>query len=262
MSQPSFDAAIDELYGGDPSEFVANRKRLAAELRSRGDKSGAKELQAARRPSTSAWALNQLARHHAPLVEALLERSADLVAAQTRALSGRPDAMRAAIRAHRDALDAAAAAALELLGARANDAFRDEIVSTLRAASTDDDLARELRTGRVVREAAAQGFPDATGLTLVPAPPANAKPAKAVTSAKQTEAAAKAERAAKREQEQAALAAARRELSAADGALKDIEARIGTLQDELDGARRERREAQQRQRNANREVERLRGRSN
>jgi hypothetical protein len=255
MSQPSLDAAFDELYGGDPSEFVATRKRLAAELRSRGDKAGAKELQAARRPSTSAWALNRLARQHAPLVETFLERSADLVAAQTRALSGRPDAMRAAFRTHRDALDAATDAALALLGSRANDSFRDEIVSTLRAASTDEDLARLLRAGRVVRESPAQGFPDATGLTLVPTlPPSPAK--QAATTAKQAAAAEKAERAARREQERAALARAQREQSEASAALKEIEARITGLEQELETAREERRGAQQRHRKATRDVER------
>src|SRR6476660_475911 len=56
------DAALDELYGVEPSAFVATRKKLAADLRAAGDKDGARALLAARRPSTAAWALNQLAR--------------------------------------------------------------------------------------------------------------------------------------------------------------------------------------------------------
>ena len=44
MTDPAIDEALDELYGADPSEFVALRKRSAASLRSAGDKDGAVEL--------------------------------------------------------------------------------------------------------------------------------------------------------------------------------------------------------------------------
>src|SRR5258708_37246152 len=99
MAETALDAALDELYGVDPSDFVATRKRLAGERRSAGDKEGAKAVQAARGPSTAAWAVNQLARREPVRVEALVDRGADLVAAQTRTLSGRPRAMRDAMRA-------------------------------------------------------------------------------------------------------------------------------------------------------------------
>src|SRR4029077_6201907 len=141
----------------DPAEFVAVRKRLAATLREGGDKAGAKVLQAARRPSTSAWALNQLARREPDLVEILLDASRALYAAQTRG-SNKPDVLRDAIRAHRDALDAATAAATAVLGPRANDSFRNEIVSTLRAVSTHEEIERQLRTGRLIREASSAAF--------------------------------------------------------------------------------------------------------
>ena len=62
MPDGPLEDALDELYAADPNEFVAVRKRLSAAVRDTGDKAGAKVLQGARRPSTSAWALNQLAR--------------------------------------------------------------------------------------------------------------------------------------------------------------------------------------------------------
>jgi hypothetical protein len=143
------------------------RKRLATELRAQGEPAAAKELQAARRPSTSAWALNQLARREPALVEALQDGGRALLAAQTRAASGKPDALRDAMRAHRVALTEAADAALAVLGPRANEAFRGEILSTLRAASAADDVGEQLRLGRLTHEISAPGFPDAIGLTLV-----------------------------------------------------------------------------------------------
>ena len=127
MPDGPLEAALDELYGTEPSEFVAVRKRLATALREGGDKAGANVLQAARRPSTSAWALNQLARREPDVVESLLDASRALYAAQTRG-SNQPDVLRDAIRSHREALDAATDSATAVLGPRATDAFRNEIV--------------------------------------------------------------------------------------------------------------------------------------
>src|SRR5258706_12629024 len=105
MPDRPLEDALDELYGVDPSEFVAVRKRLSSSLRSAGDKEAAKELLAARRPSTSAWALNQVARRQPQVIESLLEASRALFAAQTRG-SNKPDVLRDAIRTHRAAIDA------------------------------------------------------------------------------------------------------------------------------------------------------------
>ena len=87
--------------------------------------------------------------------------------AQTRALVGDGDTMRERIRAHREALEATTQAALAILGTRSNDGFRNEIVATLRTASTDDEVGRVLQRGRLVREVdASAGFPQATGLAV------------------------------------------------------------------------------------------------
>ena len=276
------DAALDALYGADPGEFVAIRKQLAAELRAAGDKDGAKQLLGARRPSTAAGARNQLARREPDLVETLLDRARELVAAQTRALSGNADAMRDAIRAHRTALDAATDAALAILGARANDGFRDEIVSTLRAASTDDDVARLVRTGRVIREASASGFPDVVGLTLVPdlvakpasreqkavavgpAPPAATKVderAAAAERKREAEVRREAERAREREAQRRAMLAARDDALAraaiADAEAADATARLESLRREVAEAEHQREAARERSRIASAEAARL-----
>jgi hypothetical protein len=262
MPDGPLEDALDELYGAEPSEFVAVRKRLSATLRDAGDKAGAKVLQGARRPSTSAWALNQLARREPQLVEGLLDASSALYAAQTRGTS-KPDGLRDAIRAHREAVDAAADAATAVLGARANDSFRGEMVSTLRAVSTDEDLGRQLRTGRLVRESSVSGFPDAVGLTLVPDLPPAKSGAKSKTAngpAKRparsevgTEAArAKAERERKKQQKAdlAAKEKARNDAEAAEAIADRAHARVEALEGELEIARRELTEARARSRKA------------
>jgi hypothetical protein len=263
MPDGPLEDALDELYGVEPSEFVSVRKRLSAALREAGDKAGTKLLQGARRPSTSAWALNQLARRVPEIVQSLLDASSALYAAQTRG-SNKPEALRDAIRAHREALDAATDAATSVLGERGNDAFRGEIVSTLRAVSSDEEIERQLRAGRLIREASSSGFPDAAGLTLVPDLPASksgAKPkvARRATNRREpTEAAANAaetaqaerEREARQRAELVARESARKDAETADAVADRAHARVEELEGELEVARRELTEARARSRKA------------
>jgi hypothetical protein len=239
------EAALDELYGADPSEFVATRKRLSASLRDAGDRPGANVLQRARRPSTSAWALNQLARREPQLVERLLDTSSALYAAQTQ-VSNEPEVLRLAIRAHREAVEAATDAAAAVLGERANESFRSEIVSTLRAVSTDEDVGRQLRAGRLTREASSSGFPDAVGLTLVPDLPVS----KSANSER--------EREAKRRADLAAKESARKDAEAADERAERAQARVQQLEGELELARRELDDARVQSRKARRTLNDLR----
>src|SRR3970040_1913550 len=56
----SYDEAIAELFQAPHASFVTERKRLAAELKAAGDKTGATRLGKLNRPPISAWAVNQL----------------------------------------------------------------------------------------------------------------------------------------------------------------------------------------------------------
>src|SRR6476646_5174656 len=165
----TLEAALGELYGVDPSEFVAARKRLAAELRTAGEKDAAKTIQAARRPTTAAWALNQLSRQEPALVASFLAAGRELHAAQMGSSTGGREAFRDATRAHREALAAATDAALATLESRATDAYRTQIIATLHAASVDDAVALQLHQGRLIREiTGSTGFPEGPRLSLVP----------------------------------------------------------------------------------------------
>jgi hypothetical protein len=173
----ALEAALDELYDVDPSEFTATRTRLAAELRP-SDPGGAKVLKAARRPTTAAWAMNRVSRDDPGLVTGYLDRSADLRAAQAGALDGGREALRDATKAQRDALAGLTDATLGVLGDRANDGYRAQIVATLHAAVIDDEVGEQLRRGRIVKEiSGASGFPAVPELSVVPPLPAE-RPAK------------------------------------------------------------------------------------
>ncbi len=56
----TFDDALALLFRAPHADFVTERKRLAAELKSSGDKDGAAKLGKLARPPISAWAVNQL----------------------------------------------------------------------------------------------------------------------------------------------------------------------------------------------------------
>ncbi len=282
------EAALDELYGVDASEFVPVRKRLAGELRSSGDTAAAKTLLATRRPTTAAWALNQLARRESALVETFLECSQDLEAAQMGELEGR-DAMREATRAQRAALGAATDAAMAALGDRATDAYRSQIQATLSAASADPSVGEQLRRGRFVRElSGATGFSGFPGLSLVPdLAPAGEPPPRSKAGPKARpapDAAPKPDRAAMQQAERAAAAerrrvereraaaeeaaqrleaaeheaqAAQEEAEVADAAAAEIHQRIDQLTSDLDAARRNARVADERVARTAREAARL-----
>src|SRR6266536_1742685 len=84
----SLDEAIDELYGADLDDFVAERARLAKGLREEGDGAGAQTMAKLRKPSVAAWILNQLARRNRREVDLLLDAGHRLREAQAGALSG------------------------------------------------------------------------------------------------------------------------------------------------------------------------------
>ena len=249
---PAVTAALDELYGVEPSAFVATRTSLVADLRAAGDKEAAATVAAARRPTNAAWALNQLTRQQHDVVDAFLARSTDLARAQEQALAGTGDrdALRDATRAHRDAMAAALDAATARLGPNPSDAGRTQILTTLQTATTDAPTAEALRRGRLVSEVAVVGgfLDDGGDGGPAPAAPRSAAPPKArakptlVPDERETRR-RRAEREAKLRDTEAAMAKGVRDVASAELAVAEAEDRIARLQRELDDARDDRRVA-------------------
>jgi len=149
-------AAADDLFTLDPTEFTAARDRLAAELRKAGDKEGAAEVKALRRPTVTAWALNQLARRHGDEVRLLLDASAEVARAQAEAASGGDTAaFRRLTKERRDLVHRLAAAGAAVLDERepgSGPARRDALVSAIEAASMDEEGGSALLAGRLTAE--------------------------------------------------------------------------------------------------------------
>jgi hypothetical protein len=210
-----------------------------------------------------------------------LARSRELQAAQTGELAGGREAVRDATRVQRSVLAEVTEASVAMLGDRATDAYRTQILSTLHAASADEGVADQLRRGRLVREVSGStGFPEAPSLTLVP----DLEPRPRAATPKRPKRAPidvtpprpsgeKAELASQRrsELERAALQQTKRRLEAADAEAESAQetavaaeavagetrARVIQLQDDLEAARREARSADDTAARARREATRL-----
>jgi hypothetical protein len=143
------DDRVANLYGLPAEEFTNARDALVKALKAEGDKEGAAEVKALRRPTVAAWAVNQVARDRPELVDAVVEAGERLAAAQAglRKGSGR-DELKAAMANRREAVNAATKAAVALAGA----GQRDAIHATFDAAATDEEAAAEVREGRLAKE--------------------------------------------------------------------------------------------------------------
>lgn len=117
--------ALQRLYRAPLSEFTAERKRLAEELRAGREKAAATELMKRRRPTTSAWTVNQLYWRR-------LDAFRDLLAAAARLRKGDLGATND----YRDALAQLrkeAAGVLKDAGLKPADATLNRVAATLAA---------------------------------------------------------------------------------------------------------------------------------
>lgn len=195
---------LDRLYGLPREEFTGARNALVRELQKAGRKDEAEEVRALKKPSVSAWAVNQLARQHPQEVAGLVKAGDALRKAQRDVLGGKKGAdVRAASRAQHELADELVDAARQILP-EATQTTAQRISGTLRAASTDPAAARLLRKGRLGEDVESVGF----GPLLHVAPQRKGRPRPQRDRARERAAAQK-----KRKRE--AVAEARKEAAAA-----------------------------------------------
>ena len=147
----------DPLFLVPPAQFTAERKRLAAELRARGDVPAARAIEKLRKPTVALWAANQAARADREGIDRLLQ-SVDRVKASTPA---RSTELRAALTRQREALAGlleAARNAVTSSGVRVTPELTSRVSATLTAAAVDRAARADLRAGRLREERAAPGF--------------------------------------------------------------------------------------------------------
>jgi hypothetical protein len=145
--QPS-DDDLKGLYGAPFDEFVKERDELAKRLRADGDREQADEVKQLKKPSRSAWAVNQGVRADAAAAKRLIKAGEDLDAAQGKALGGSGQ------EALRDAMSDQQEAVEHMMGAvesgtaehgELSSAVLDRVRETLRAVAGDAELRGGVR---------------------------------------------------------------------------------------------------------------------
>jgi hypothetical protein len=158
------DAAILGVYRGRLEEFVARRDALAKQLRASRRREDAERVKALRKPSRTAWALDQVVLED----PAPVERLADAIRAARGEAPTRPtqDDVRNAVRG---VAEAAARAAIR----GGNPVESSALVAALRAVMGDAAAFAELRAGRLIEIPEGGGL-DLLGVAAVGAPPSPA----------------------------------------------------------------------------------------
>ncbi|HET7219084.1 MAG TPA: hypothetical protein VFJ02_13600 [Vicinamibacterales bacterium] len=171
MPTRTLDAQIDRLYQLPLDEFTAARNALAKET-------GSGEIKRLQKPPAAAWAINQVYWRRRGDYDAFSAAAAALKQAHAAVLTGKRADLRAAGKAHEDALDTVLKAALAILadaGQPATDATKQAIASTLRAMPSQED-----EPGRLTRTLQPGGFELLAGLPIKggkAVPPPKPKPA-------------------------------------------------------------------------------------
>jgi hypothetical protein len=176
VADPVEDVA-GRLYGLPLEDFTRERDAAARELRKAKERDAAAVVAKLPKPSQASWAANTLVREQRDLVDALLEATDELRAAQDAAVAGKgADALR---RAAVDAL-VEAAADLRPAGRKPSEQTLERLRTTLTAAATDDDVRAALDQGRLVEDATGAGawglMPGGDAPAAPPRKPRAAKP--------------------------------------------------------------------------------------
>jgi hypothetical protein len=246
---------IDRLYQLPLDEFTAARNAVAKEAGAAGA-----EIRALQKPPVAAWAINQVYWRGRPAFHAFNASAAALRAAHTGVVSGKRADLRAAGKAHEEALEAVAKAALAILrdvGQPATDATKQAIVTTLRAlpASSEPpgrltqvlqptgfELLARLPAAAAVTEARSAPAPSKTSNGAAVPKPKDAARTKALAKAKEAVAVAvRAERAAdeKARREEFEAARATRDAERAANALTKARQALEAAQEDVETAERE-----------------------
>lgn len=221
----ALEPATRRLFQAPLTEFVAVRKQLASELKQGGDVEAARRIGAYKRPTVSAWVVNQLWWHERDSFEAFLENAR---------LLGTGDLGRSS--EHHRLLASLRSAASRLLvehGHAANDGTLRKVLGNLAALAVAGGFAPAL-DGALARDRDPPGFEAVTLPSGAAAPPAlpNDDGTAAERAAAERAAAERARRDAERKRLQAELAGAR-------AALEASEARAAELERELESVRRD-----------------------
>ncbi len=242
---------LDSLYWAPPKDFTAERTKLTAAAKRRGDDGTAKRISAANKPTTAAWIVNRLALRHPDTKQRLAELGDRLRAAHAAMDGARVRDLSAEQHQLIDELTRAALEAADL--SQPSSAVRDDITSTLQAAIADPEVRQRL--GRLARPEQWSGFAD-FGAAAPVSTTARSGKAKEQSAQSRSRPAKQSTRDAAAQRRLENLTAA---VTAAERQKADADARLSERHAERDATRQRRDEALATLRTAERELKRAEG---
>ena len=141
-----------------PESFAAARDDEVRKARVEGRQPLARELSRLRRPTQSAWLVNQLWRDQRDVMEEILQLAGDLSRAQARGSVEDLHRLTARRRDLEAALLRRAHTLAEKAGVNVTATMERDALETLAAALASTEVAEEVRSGRLVRPASYAGF--------------------------------------------------------------------------------------------------------
>ncbi|OBF17429.1 hypothetical protein A5725_23995 [Mycobacterium kubicae] len=249
------DDELDQLYSAQPGEFTAQRTKLAAAAKKRGDADAAKRISGARKPTTAAWIVNRLALQHDEVRARLAELGDDLRAAHA-AMDG--DRIRDLSAEQHRLINELTRTALEDADVDNPSAtLRDDVTGSLQAAIADPEVRARLgRLTKAERWSGFGGFGDALPVAAPDRTQRRTDEPKPVPPQGPDQQAAAARR--ELEKLRAAVAAAERAKAEADSVLAKRDAERAEARERLDEAIAALRQAERAAKNAENSYEKAR----
>jgi hypothetical protein len=164
------DEEIGGLYALPLEEFTTGRNALAAKLKKEGDAAGSGEVKALRKPTPSAWAVNQLFQRERERMDELMEAGEKARSALHEAItSGGADSLREAIQGARGLIEDLRQRALEFLtegGRAASGIMGDRIGTNLQSLTFSPAAAEAAERGWIETDLDPPGFEVLAGLQI------------------------------------------------------------------------------------------------
>ena len=157
-----------KLLAVEPAGFVAERKRLAKQLREEGRADEAKAVEALKKPPATVLAVNRAARDRPQAAKDAARAAERLRKAQLRNDQAAFESARSELQQALELLAEVAIAHVAPPGKRASDAMRRRVYELLRSALADDSSRQTLVEGSLMTEVEATGFEAFAGMTFSP----------------------------------------------------------------------------------------------
>jgi hypothetical protein len=157
---------LAELYEAPLDQFTTSRNDLAARLKNEGNEEGSALIKGLKKPSVSAWVVNQLVRNREVDMTRLLKAGEAIEEVQRLVLAGKPADFEKARKEEGAAVRVLRNAAKEVLPTISG-AVLDRVTQSLRAASSREGRT-QLRLGRLTEDLQPAGLETFAGVEIAP----------------------------------------------------------------------------------------------